>query len=460
MSGSAHPDSIDIAGAGLSGSLLAILLARRGVHVRVFERRADPRSVPTAAGRSINLALSARGIRALRHAGLFARVEPILLPMRGRLLHDEDGSTELLPYGQRRDEQIYSVSRAALNRLLIDEAERSHAVPFFFRQEAVSWIGGSGELRMRGQDDGQEFSLGERPVVAADGAGSSIRRSLQDSGLVDASESLLPHGYKELSVPSTADGGFQLDPAALHIWPRGEFMLIALPNPGGDFTLTLFLPNEGPDSFAELDSAPRIDAFFDRHFRDIVPLVPRLADTFLHNPLGTLGTVRCRPWHAGGSVLLIGDAAHAIVPFHGQGMNLAFEDCRLLERALEASGGDTLQAFSHFEQSQHANADAIADMALENYVEMRDTVRDPGFVLRKELSFELERRLPGHFIPRYSMVMFHDEIPYAVARNRGAVQQQLLLELTRDCRSLQDVDLDAAVNSVREALPPLPVTHS
>ena len=455
MSQPGHRNSIDIAGAGLCGSLLSILLARRGLDVRIFERRPDPRRTATAAGRSINLALSARGIRALRGAGVFERVEPLLLPMRGRLLHAENGTTEFLPYGQRQDEQIYSVSRAELNRLLIDEAEQSHSVPVMFRQEALAWDSSSNALQMRDAEDQEAYSLGDNPIIAADGAGSAIRRSLQENSLVDATESLLPHGYKELSVPATADGGFQLDPSALHIWPRGEFMLIALPNPGGDFTLTLFLPTSGPDSFASLHDAPHIDEFFARYFPDVVPLIPRLAETFLQNPVGVLGTVRCRPWHVDGRLLLIGDAAHAIVPFHGQGMNLAFEDCMLLDKILAASDGDTTQAFTRFDQQQHQNANAIADMALENYVEMRDTVRDPGFVLRKELSFELERRLPNHFIPRYSMVMFHDEIPYAVAQQRGEEQQRLLLELARGHRTLQDIDLDAAAAVVRETLRPL-----
>lgn len=235
-------------------------------------------------------------------------------------------------------------------------------------------------------------------------------------------------------------------------------MLIALPNPGGDFTLTLFMPNEGRNSFASIGDPmgdPNgVQRFFLRWFADVVPLIPNLAETFLANPVGILGTVRCRRWHDAGKVLLIGDAAHAIVPFHGQGMNLAFEDCMLLERAIEA-GDDWEQAFAAFETEQRPNADAIADMALENYVEMRDTVRDPKYKLRKALSFELERRLPDRFIPRYSMVMFHAEIPYAVAQQRGVVQQQLLDDLVRNAGSLDEIDLRAAETTVRERLPNL-----
>jgi kynurenine 3-monooxygenase len=232
-------------------------------------------------------------------------------------------------------------------------------------------------------------------------------------------------------------------------------MLIALPNPGGDFTLTLFLPNDGKDSFGTLETASDITDFFEQHFADVAPLIPALAESFLLNPVGMLGTVRCRHWHDRDNVLLIGDAAHAIVPFHGQGMNLAFEDCVLLDRIVQHGPEDWTEAFAGFEEQQLDNANAIADMALENYVEMRDTVRDPKFKLRKELSFELERRLPGHFIPRYSMVMFHDEIPYAVAQQRGALQEALLFELMQDAEALTEIDIDAAELQMRERLPRL-----
>lgn len=448
-------DAVTIVGAGLCGSLLASLLARRGFRVIVYERGADPRGTSVTGGRSINLALSARGIRALEHAALFDLVEPLLVPMRGRMIHRDDGTTELQPYGQRSDEQIYSVSRGDLNRLLIAAAENAHGVEIRFRQEAQSVDAGDGTLEIARLDEGRSQTVRAQPVIAADGAGSAIRRSLAAAATVEVTESLLPHGYKELNIPPAADGGFGLDPAALHIWPRGGFMLIALPNPGGDFTLTLFLPNEGDVSFAALDTAAKTEDFFATHFPDVAGQIPDLARTFLANPLGVLGTVRCGQWHTGGSVLLLGDAAHAIVPFHGQGMNLAFEDCVCLDRLLTRGPVDWLRVFAEFEAMQRPNADAIADMALENYVEMRDKVREHRFVLQKELAFELERRLPDRFIPRYSMVMFHDDIPYAVAQRRGALQQELLEALTRDAGSLADIDLEAAVARVRERLPPL-----
>jgi len=441
---------VTIVGAGLCGSLLAIMLKKQRLAVSVLERRADPRTSAAVAGRSINLALSARGIRALRHAGVFAKVEELLMPMRGRIIHDERGATELQPYGQREHEQIYSVSRAELNRILIDSAERDHGIPIEFGQE-VRGFDAAGTLSI---SNGADRTLGSEPVIGADGAGSTIRRTLDETVGIGATDALLPHGYKELSIPPKSSGRHQLDPGGLHIWPRGGFMLIALPNPGGDFTLTLFLPNEGRDSFASLNAAPDIDRFFRRYFPDIVPLMPEPVETFLANPVGILGTVRCRTWHDGGKALLIGDAAHAIVPFHGQGMNLAFEDCVLLDRNVR-DGRSWEESFAAFEKQQLPNANAIADMALENYVEMRDTVRDPKYKLRKELSFQLERRLPGRFIPRYSMVMFHEEIPFAVAQQRGALQQALLEELVRDAHALEEIDLDVAASLARARLPPL-----
>ena len=446
------PKQVTIVGAGLCGSLLAIMLKRRGYAVSLLERRADPRTAAAVAGRSINLALSARGIRALRHAGVFGKIKPLLMPMRGRIIHNEDQSTELQPYGQRAGEQIYSVSRCGLNRMLIDAAEKDHKIRIQFEQEVRGFAKASRELLMFDLGQGRNYSLVGEPVIAADGAGSVLRRALAPS--IDATEALLPHGYKELCIPPGADGLHRMDPGGLHIWPRGGFMLIALPNPGGDFTLTLFLPNEGADSFASLARAADVRDFFLRSFADVVPLVPDLTRAFLANPVGILGTVRCRHWHDGGKVLLIGDAAHAIVPFHGQGMNLAFEDCMLLERTIQDQQS-WAEAFAAFETQQRGNADAIAGMALENYVEMRDTVRDPKYKLRKELSFELELRLPDRFIPRYSMVMFHPEIPYALAQQRGAVQQEVLDELVWNAHSLEDIDIKTAEALVRKRLPSL-----
>ncbi len=444
---------INILGAGQCGTLLATMLAKNGLSVNLYERNADPRGIHATAGRSINLALAARGINALRKAGIFSRVEPLLVPMRGRMVHAVDSSTELLPYGQRDDEQIYSASRGELNKILLDAAEELGDVEIRFGQGAMGYDTSTRSAQMRDLEGNSDYEIEAQPLIAADGAGSVIRSSLNKSGKVDATESLLVHGYKELAIPAGPNGEFPLEPNALHIWPRGGFMLIALPNPGGDFTLTLFLPNEGEISFEALSDEQSASVFFEKHFPDAVPLIPDYANAMVNNPLGLLGTVRCRHWHDGGNVLLIGDAAHAIVPFHGQGMNLAFEDCVVLDRILKTTDANWQDVFSQFESEQLANANAIANMALENYVEMRDTVRDPKFVLRKALAFELERRQPKRFIPRYSMVMFHADIPYLVAQQRGELQKALLEEFTRGADTLRDVNINGAAAAAVERLP-------
>lgn len=446
---------MNILGAGQCGSLLATMLAQHVSRIDLYERGRDPRRGTASAGRSINLALAARGIRALEAARVMPRVRPLLVPMRGRMVHKLDGSSEFLPYGQRDDELIFSVSRGQLNRVLLDAAEDRSNVQVHFQHEVASFDPASGIARVRDHAANREVEIGGPALIAADGAGSVVRNACARTGLIAATEARLQHGYKELTIPAAVDGGFQLDPGALHIWPRGEFMLIALPNPGGDFTLTLFLPNEGEQSFATLKTEQAVEAFFESNFADAAALIPNLGSSLISNPLGLLGTVRCQRWHDGGKLLLIGDAAHAVVPFHGQGMNLAFEDCVLLEQILCETGPQWQQVFERYESIQLTNANAIADMALENYVEMRDTVRDPKFALQKQLSFELERRLPNRFIPRYSMVMFHAEIPYRVAKDRGALQQALLERLTRDVDRLDQIDLEAATAIVCAELAPI-----
>ena len=448
-------NSVTILGAGLCGSLLSIVLARRGIKVTVLDQRPDPRSSEAAGGRSINLAMSARGIRGLRHAGVFEAVEPLLIPMRGRCVHEIDGSTTLHPYGQREHEVIYSVSRAALNRELVTAAISEFNVEIRFEQEAVAFCPQESVLRVRDLPNAKDYDVGADPLIAADGAGSVIRRAYTDSDVINATEELLQHRYREFEIPAGPDGTFLMEKNALHIWPRGGFMLIALPNPGGDFTLTLFIPTEGNHSFAALDSDEKVYRFFAEQFPDAMPLIKEGFRSWHNNPEGVLGTVRCDHWHDEGNVLLIGDAAHAVVPFHGQGMNLAFEDCVVLDRAIDDAGTDWPAVFEVFEKQQIDNANAIADMALENYIEMRDTVREPNFLLRKELGFALEQRLPNRFIPRYSMIMFHDEIPYAIAQQRGLVQQRLLEELTDGVRNISEIDIDAAVTLAESRLAPL-----
>ena len=448
-------NSINIVGAGQCGTLVAIMLARHGYDVDVYERFTDPRVLDAEAGRSINLALAARGLNALRQVGIDSLIQPMLVPMRGRMLHKPDHTTEFLRYGQQAGEEIYSVTRLGLNQVLLGVADDMPNLKLNFQQNAIGYDAPDRTVHVKNELDGSLYQIEAQPLFAADGAGSTIRRSFDGTGTFGGIESLLSHGYKELSIPAGPGGGYQLASDALHIWPRGGFMLIALPNPGGDFTLTLFLPKSGQNSFDNLTDETAVVAFFEEHFPDAAELIPDLCDDVLHHPLGLLGTVRCRHWHDRGNVLLLGDAAHAIVPFHGQGMNLAFEDCVLLDQIVSKHRDDWPTIFARFEAEQLANANAIADMALDNYLEMRDTVRDPKFALLKELAFELERRMPQHFIPRYSMVMFHADIPYLVAQQRGEVQKALLEEFTATANTIDDVDIDAAMKTVSERLAPI-----
>jgi kynurenine 3-monooxygenase len=448
-------EAINIIGAGQCGTLLGIMLARQGFEVDIFERNCDPRVDDAEAGRSINLALAARGINALVQAGMFNQIAPMLVPMRGRMVHHPDRAAEFLPYGQTDVEIIYSVTRADLNTVLLQVADGIPNLRLHFRQQAIGYDAPDRTVHMRNLDNNSLYEVEAQPLFAADGAGSIIRRSFDGSDTFGGVESLLRHGYKELDIPPGVDGEHQLAADALHIWPRGGFMLIALPNPDGSFTLTLFLPNIGEPGFSSLTTESAVQRFFEQHFTDVAPLINDLCAGVINRPLGLLGTVRCRHWHERGNVLLVGDAAHAVVPFHGQGMNLAFEDCMVLNHIMRTEGGDWSYIFRRFEAQQLENANAIADMALENYIEMRDTVRDPKFALRKSLAFELERRLPGHFIPRYSMVMFHADIPYAVAQQRGAIQKALVEEFTHDATDLDDIDLEAASSSVVERLAPI-----
>ena len=432
---------VNIVGAGLAGALLAVLLARRGFALDLYERRPDPRSTEGERGRSINLALAARGIVALERAGMMEHIRPLLVPMRGRMVHSLSGELQMQPYGQRQDEVIYSVSRADLNRVLIEEAARHPRVRLRFRHACLAALPETDTLRFRDEAEGSERAVAMAPSIATDGAGSVIRSSLARAGLLSAREDWLDHDYKELTLPARHER-HALEPHALHIWPRGGFMLIALPNTDGSFTATLFLARSGRDGFDSLTGPGEVRTLFESQFADAARLMPHLLEEFTTHPQGRLGTIHTRPWHRGGQVMLLGDAAHAIVPFHGQGMNAAFEDCRVLESLLDRhESWDTL--FADFERCRLADTTAIARMALENYIEMRDTVRDPVYLRRKALAMELERRFPDRFVPRYSMVMFHPEISYAEALRRGTVQERILATL--DDRSAPGkVDFDLA----------------
>ena len=440
---------LTIFGAGLAGALLATLLARRGIAVDVYERRPDPRVRGYEGGRSINLALAERGMAALRAAGLEAPVLAQAVMMRGRMVHAVDGATQLLRYGRDDSEVIWSVHRGRLNLTLLDAAEAAGA-RLHFEQRLVDADFDAGSARLRDEPSGREYTIDTAAMIGADGAGSALRQAMAQ--VADLGERFEPlgHSYRELEIPPAADGGWRIEPNALHIWPRGGYMCIALPNAERTFTVTLFLPNEGDPSFATVRTVDEGRAFFARDFADALPLIPDFDADWQDNPVSSLGTLRLERWRIGGRALLIGDAAHAIVPFHGQGMNCAFEDCVALD-ALLADATCVEDAFARFEATRKPNADAIADMAVENYVEMRDLVDDAGFLLKKQVERALAERLPGRFVPRYSLVSF-TTTPYAEAKARGAAQWAIVEEIARGAATLAEVDLDRGVALAREQL--------
>lgn len=460
--------NIVLIGGGLAGSLLAIFLARHGFTVDVYERRPDMRKVRGEEGRSINLAISTRGIYALKEVGLDREILKHAIQMKGRMMHSVSGDLAFQPYGKDETEVIYSISRAQLNIALINAAERTGSVKFHFNERCTGIDFQTGRLSLINEATGKEFTLQAEPVIGTDGSASALRTSMMRVGRFDFSQEYLEYGYKELIIPAKtmagkpagSNGEFQMEPHALHIWPRKTFMLIALPNLDRTFTCILFYPfsaksarqsrhfgtglgsasgGEGEESFETLDTPERVKQFFQTQFPDAAALMPSFAENFFANPTGSMVTIRCFPWYVDGKALLLGDAAHAIVPFFGQGMNCAFEDCTVLNECLDRLGTDWERVFREFERLRKPNTDAIAEMALENFVEMRDLVADPKFLLRKKVELEFERKFPGMFIPRYGMVTFH-RIPYALGLERGKVQDRILSELCDGIKQVEDVD--------------------
>ncbi|WP_426663610.1 FAD-dependent oxidoreductase [Rhodanobacter aciditrophus] len=457
---------ITLIGGGLVGALLARQLAQHGFAVEVFEKRPDPRRAGFLGGRSINLALAERGLQALRTAGLADEVLRHAVMMRGRMVHTPGGASTLQRYGVDDSEVIWSVSRGALNMLLLDAAEAT-GVRFHFGQ---SLLGADFDrCRIRLADEaGSTREHAPGLLIGADGAGSALRAAMNAYAPLGEHIEPLGHGYKELEIPAAealppalaqqAGGAdrFALEPHALHIWPRGGYMCIALPNAEGSFTVTLFLPATGAHpSFATLPDAATARAFFAADFPDLLPLIPRFDADYAEHPVGTLSTLYLDRWHLDGRALLIGDAAHAIVPFHGQGMNCGFEDTVELTRLLAATPGDSAGAFAEFQRIRQPNANAIAAMALENYVEMRDSVADPHYLAKRALGAKLAGRIPGHYMARYRLVTF-THLPYAYALERGRAQDALLEELLRDTPDADAVDLDAAARLIQSTLAPLP----
>lgn len=438
-------------GAGLAGSLMSAYLAQRGIPVEVYERRPDMRRTEIAAGRSINLALSVRGLTALQEVGIEEEIKKICIPMRGRMMHARDGALTFQSYSKDGKTAINSVSRGELNMRLMDIADAHGNVNLHFEQRCLNVDARSGLIQMRDESSGNEYELQGQTVIGADGAFSGVRNGLVKTPRFNYSQSFLTHGYKELSIPPAEGGGWRMEKNALHIWPRGEYMLIALPNLDGSFTVTLFFPYEGEDSFASLQSEEDILEFFNREFGDAVPLMPELLKDYQENPVGDLVTVRCDPWSYKDKVALVGDAAHAIVPFFGQGMNAAFEDCTELNACIGEFGSEGWESvFQHYQQRRIKNAEAIADMAIENYIEMRNKVGDERWLFRKEIEHLLEQKYPQKYISRYEMVSF-TRTPYADAYRKGEINEKILHRLAEGIDTTQKLDWNQAeilVNSL------------
>src|SRR5271166_1289915 len=445
--------TITLIGAGLNGPLLAIGLVRRGFQVEIFERRPDMRRVRISAGRSINLAISTRGIHALTQAGLWREMQNIIIPMRGRMMHSLASELTFQPYGKNETEVINSISRADLNIALMNAAE-AEGVKISFQQRCAGVDLKTGALELQDEQAGAIRVHDSSLVIGCDGSASAIRTEMLKLNRFNFSQQYLDYGYRELTIPASPQGKHALETNALHIWPRGNYMLIALPNIDGTFACILFLPFEGPDSFAALVTPEDVVEFFRSRFPDALSLMPHLADNYFANPTGSMVTIKCSPWRVGGQSLLLGDAAHAIVPFFGQGLNCGFEDCVCFLEILDRLGVDWPLVFKEFEESRRTNTNGIADLALENFVEMRDRVADPRFLFRKKVELALEAKYPKLFLPKYARVTFH-RIPYSVALARGAVQDRMLTELCDPIERLEDLDWAKADHLIRSQLPPL-----
>jgi kynurenine 3-monooxygenase len=449
----ASKSKITVVGAGLAGSLLAIYLAKCGFEVNVYEKRADLRKDSSAdavgGGRSINLALSTRGIHALKEVGVYDEIKKIAIPMYGRMVHPLNGKPNLQPYGKDMSEHINAVSRAELNTVLMNFAEKNPGVKFHFDTICSGFDFITGEVFFRNENTAQELKVSSDAVIACDGVASAIRMEMLKLPRFDFSQNYEDYGYKELTIPAGPGSQFLIEKNALHIWPRGSYMLIALPNSDGSFTCTLFFSYDGAPSFASLDSADVVFDFFKEQFHDVIPLMPSLTEEFFSNPVGHLITIKCYPWSYEDKAALLGDACHAIVPFFGQGMNAAFEDCAYLNEFIGKYGTDWKKVFKEYQESRKANTDAIAELAKENFIEMRDLIAQPRYQLKKKIEAELFKKYPHRFIPKYSMVTFH-RIPYSTAFKRGKEQEQILNKLSDGVTSIKEVNWQLAEQLIKD----------
>jgi kynurenine 3-monooxygenase len=418
------PKKITVLGAGLVGSLLSILLARRGHKVSLYEKRPDLRVSQWEDGRTINLAMSERGWRALRLVGLEKAAKEFAIPMRGRMMHDPAGNLTFQPYGTN-GECIYSVSRSLLNRMLMNLAEEEGGVDLYFEQKCTGVDLPNAAVQVTDLRTKSSTTVQADFMFGSDGAFSAIRTAMMRHNRFNYEQFFIEHGYKELTIPARSDGTWALEKHALHIWPRGHFMLIALPNPDGTFTCTLFFPFQGEPSFESIRTQEDLLRFFGQTFPDVLPLMPDLAEEYFSNPTASLVTVRCWPWVYPHKTVLIGDAAHAVVPFYGQGMNAGFEDCVVLDGLLAEYGDDWPGLLDAYQRSRKPDADAIAELALQNFVEMRDKVADPGFLLRKKIEAHIHRQHPDLWTPLYTMIAFTNT-PYAEAQATGRQQDAIM----------------------------------
>ncbi|AUC75449.1 FAD-dependent oxidoreductase [Olleya sp. Bg11-27] len=445
-------DNILIIGAGLCGSLLALRLAQRGYTVNVYESRPDLRTTDISAGRSINLALSDRGLKAMRLAGVEDKVKPLCIPMFGRLIHDIEGNTFPSNYSGRDNEYINSISRGELNGLLLTEADSYDNLTIHFNKKCNGIDIENNTARLYDYETKIETEVKGDVLFGTDGAGSSLRKSyyLERKFLFSYSQNYLTHGYKELEIPASAEKKHQISKDYLHIWPRGDYMLIALPNLDGSFTVTLFLSyEEGKYNFNNLTTEDTIKEFFATQFPDALALIPNIADEFFNNPTGALGTVKCSPWHYQNKNVLLGDSAHAIVPFYGQGMNASFEDVTVFDSILEQYEGDWETIFKVYEKTRKADTDAIADLAIDNYYEMRDHVANPIFKEKRAIEMALEKEFPNDYFSKYSMVTFKEDIPYHTAMTKGRAQDKAILNLIADKKIDTNEDLNSIFKKVQ-----------